>query len=212
MPKESLDAAGTVAMLVAAADAVIAAEPELTDADRRLGDGDHGLGMQRGMGAAKEKLAAGGIATPGQAFTAVGTAMMTSMGGASGAVFGTLFRNGGKAVAGDTFDAGALATFLRAGLDGVVARGGAKPGDKTMVDALAPAAEAARAAADEGQPLHAAAAAAANAAESGRDASASMVATLGRARTLGERSVGHPDAGACSVAIILRATSQFLAS
>ncbi len=210
MANNELDAAGVVAMLTAAAEAIIAAEPELTDADRNLGDGDHGIGMSRGMTAAREKLAAGGIDSVEKAFTSVGMAMMSSMGGASGAVFGTFFRAGGKALAGrGALDGAGLADFVKAGTEGVMTRGGAKPGDKTMVDALAPAAEAAVAA--KGKPLGEALADVAAAAAAGRDASEGMVATMGRAKTLGEKSVGHPDAGACSVAIIFRAMADHAA-
>ena len=96
MAKETLDTEGVRQMMLAVADAIIAAEPELTDADRNLGDGDHGLGMQRGLTAAKEKLEEGGFAGIDKVISAVGMAMMTSMGGASGAIFGTMFRNGGR--------------------------------------------------------------------------------------------------------------------
>ncbi len=211
MPRESLDTAGVVEMLKAAASAIIAAEPELTDADRKLGDGDHGVGMERGMTAVIEKLDAGGIPTVDKAFMAVGMAMMSSMGGASGAVFGTLFRSGGKAIGGnETLDAAGFAEFVSAGTEAVMSRGGAKPGDKTMVDALAPAAEKAREL--SGAPLGEAIAAVAQAAADGRDASEAMVATMGRAKTLGEKSVGHPDAGACSVAIIFKAMADYVAA
>jgi dihydroxyacetone kinase-like protein len=211
MASANLDTAGVVEMLKAVAAAIIAAEPELSDADRKLGDGDHGIGMQRGMTAVTEKLEAGGIEAIDKAFSAVGMAMMSSMGGASGALFGTLFRNGGKALAGrESFDAAALAEFIEAGSEGVTSRGGAKPGDKTMVDALAPAAQRARQVVDK--PLAEALDAVAEAAEAGRDASKALVATMGRAKTLGERSVGHPDAGACSVAVIFRAMSDFVDS
>jgi dihydroxyacetone kinase-like protein len=135
---------------------------------------------------------------------------MSSMGGASGAVFGTLFRNGGKALKGNTtFDAAGLADFLKEGTDGVMSRGGAKPGDKTMVDALDPARVAAEA--SVGATLAEALAATAAAAEAGREASKAMIATMGRAKTLGESSIGHPDAGACSVAIIFRTMATFAA-
>ena len=208
MAKSELNVEEVVAMLGKAADAIIAAEPELTDADRNLGDGDHGLGMKRGMEAVKAKLAEGGIESVDKAFMSMGMAMMSSMGGASGAVFGTLFRNGGKALKGrESFDAAGLSEFLKAGCEGVMSRGGAKPGDKTMVDALHPAAE--KAAEFAARPLCEALAAVAGAAEAGRDASRDMIATMGRAKTLGQASVGHPDAGACSVAIILRAMAEF---
>ena len=211
MAKSSLDTEGAVQMLIAVAEAIIAAEPELTDADRNLGDGDHGIGMQRGMTAVKEKLSASGIESIDKAFSATGMAMMSSMGGASGAVFGTFFRNGGKALAGrECFDAESAATFIAAGTEGVMTRGGAKPGDKTMVDALEPAAQKAKELADK--PLSEALQGIADAAAAGRDASKDMVATMGRAKTLGEKSIGHPDAGACSVAIIFRAMADFVDS
>lgn len=212
MSRTSLDSAEVKTMLLAVADAVIAAEPALSEADRNLGDGDHGLGMQRGFQAVQAKLASMDAAEGiDKLLSATGMAMMSSMGGASGAIFGTLFRDGGKALAGRTeFDGAALAVFLRAACDGVMARGKAKPGDKTMVDALHPAAEKAGEVAGLG--IGEALAAVAGAAEAGRDLSSGMVATLGRARTLGEASVGHPDAGACSVAVIFRAMSDFAAS
>lgn len=212
MSRTSLDSAEVKTMLLAIADAVIAAEPALSEADRNLGDGDHGLGMQRGFQAVQAKLASMDAAEGiDKLLSATGMAMMSSMGGASGAIFGTLFRDGGKALAGRTeFDGAALAVFLRAACDGVMARGKAKPGDKTMVDALHPAAEKAGEVAGLG--IGEALAAVAGAAEAGRDLSSGMVATLGRARTLGEASVGHPDAGACSVAVIFRAMSDFAAS
>ena len=209
MAKEALTINEVVTMMVRVADAIIDAEPELTDADRNLGDGDHGLGMQRGMNAVKEKLADGGFESIDEVIKTVGMSMMSSMGGASGAVFGTLFRAGGKALSQhDKLDAAAFADFLRAAADGVMARGGAKPGDKTMVDALEPAA--AKAADQNTATLPESATAAAEAAAAGREASKDMIATMGRAKTLGEKSIGFPDAGACSVAIILRAMADYI--
>ena len=197
-------------MLLLTADRVIAAEPELSAADRALGDGDHGLGMQRGMKAVQAKLAELPDETSiEQLFTGAGMAMLSSMGGASGALFGTLFRAGGKAVGDrESLDGSGLADFFQAALEGVQTRGKAKPGDKTMIDALAPAAGAATEQAGAG--VAAVAAAAAKAAAEGRDASKDMVATMGRAKTLGQGSVGHPDAGACSVAIICQAFADFI--
>ena len=212
-PLESISPEQTRAMLLLVADRIIAAEPELSEADRRLGDGDHGIGMQRGMEAAKLKLAeTPGDATVGDLFGAAGMAMMSSMGGASGVVFGSLFRAGTKALkdAAEGFDSAGLAALLQAATETIMKRGGAKPGDKTMLDALVPAA--ATAAGLTELPISAALDQAAAAAEKGRDDSCAMVATMGRAKTLGERSVGHPDAGACSVAIILRSMADFAAS
>ena len=195
-------------MLLKVADAIIAAEPMLSQADRDLGDGDHGLGMARGMEAVKEQLDKLDPGTVEQVFVTTGTAMMSSMGGASGALFGTLFRAGGKALAGrPALESEGLAVFLQAALDGVMKRGGAKPGDKTMIDALAPAAE--EAGKVIGKPLPEALAAVAAAAEAGKDASKAMVAQFGRAKTLGDACIGFPDAGACSITIILATMRDF---
>ena len=197
-------------MLLKVADAIIAAEPMLSQADRDLGDGDHGLGMARGMEAVKEQLDKLDPGTVEQVFVTTGTAMMSSMGGASGALFGTLFRAGGKALAGrPALESEGLAVFLQAALDGVMKRGGAKPGDKTMIDALAPAAE--EAGKVIGKPLPEALAAVAAAAEAGKDASKAMVAQFGRAKTLGDACIGFPDAGACSITIIIATMRDFAA-
>lgn len=209
MPKATLTKDEVKAMLLLACDRIIAAEPALSEADRNLGDGDHGLGMERGMNAAKEKLNAGEVESIEKAFSSVGMAMMSSMGGASGAIFGTYFRNGGKALAGkDVLDAAGLAAFLQAGVDGVKQRGGASVGDKTVVDAMQPAAE--KAATVTGEDLPAAIAAVAAAANEGLEASKAMVAKFGRAKTLGEACIGFPDAGALSVTIIIGAMKDYI--
>lgn len=195
-------------MMLQVADAIIVAEPKLSQADRDLGDGDHGLGMKRGMEAVKAQLEPMEPTSPEQVLVATGTAMMTSMGGASGAIFGTVYRAGGKAIAGRaTLDSEGLALFLQAALEGVMKRGGAKPGDKTMIDALAPAAEKAKEV--TGQPVADALAAAADAAEAGKEASKDMIAQFGRAKTLGEACLGFPDAGALSVTIMLQTMAAF---
>jgi phosphoenolpyruvate---glycerone phosphotransferase subunit DhaL len=209
MSKANLTLDEVVAMLDRVADKIIASEPELSEADRNIGDGDHGLGMQRGLTAAKEKLAEGGFPSIDKAFMAVGTAMMSSMGGASGAIFGTLFRAGGKALKGqEVFDSAGLATFLQAAVQGVQDRGKAEVGDKTVVDAMVPAAEKAKGT-SEGN-LTEALAAAADAAEGGKEASKDMVAKFGRAKTLGDGAVGHPDAGALSFTIIMQAMRDYV--
>lgn len=209
MGKASLSVNEVRDMMLAAADQIIASEPILTDADRALGDGDHGVGMERGMTAVKEALSGKEFPSTGKVFVAVGTAMMSSMGGASGAIFGILFRSGGKAVGeAPEFTGVELASLLREGTDQVMTKG-AKPGDKTMVDALFPAAE--KAGEVSALPVDEALVAVAAAAAAGRDASENMIATMGRAKTLGENSLGKPDAGAVSVAIILAAMSDFVA-
>lgn len=211
MSKEQLTPAETKTMMLQVADAIIEAEPILTDADRALGDGDHGVGMERGMNAVKEKLEASEYESVGKVFMDFGMAMMSSMGGASGAVFGTLFRAGGKSIKdSSTFGSEELANLITSGTESVMERGGAKPGDKTMVDALDPAGTAAKSATE--QSLVDAMKATAAAGEAGRDASEAMIATMGRAKTLGEKSIGHPDAGAVSVAIMLNTMNDFIAS
>lgn len=196
-------------MMLQVADAIIASEPMLSQADRDLGDGDHGLGMKRGMEAVKAQLEKLEPASVEQVFVTTGTAMMTSMGGASGAIFGTVYRAGGKALAGrPAFDSEGLALLLEAALEGVMKRGGAKPGDKTMIDAVAPAAAKAResAALPLTEALHAVAAAA----EAGKEASKGMIAQFGRAKTLGEACLGFPDAGACSVVVMLNTMRDYV--
>jgi dihydroxyacetone kinase-like protein len=208
MCKSSLSINEVRDMMLAVADKVIQAEPVLTDADRALGDGDHGIGMERGMNAVKEALTDVGFASVGKVFAAVGTAMMSSMGGASGALFGTFFKTAGKAVGeAQSLTSQEFALAFQEGTRAVMTRGEAKPGDKTMVDALFPAAE--KAAEFSGHPLGEALCAVAGAASAGCDASEGMIATRGRSKTLGRISVGKPDAGAISVSIIVSAMRDY---
>ena len=201
---QSLDGASVRAMMESVARHIIANADMLGDADRAIGDGDHGIGMRRGFEGALEALATQNPQTPEQVMKSVGTAIMAKTGGAAGAVFGTLFRAGSKALEGQqTLDAKGFANFLEVALDAVVKRGGVVPGQKTMVDALAPAAAAAKSAASDS--LVAALNAAAAAAQGGVEATKSMVATTGKARSLGERSLGFVDPGAVSISLILNA-------
>jgi len=209
MGKENLDLSDTIEMVKQVALSIIDSEPLLTDADRNLGDGDHGLGMERGMKAVIEKIESSSFNQISDVFKSAGMAMMSSMGGASGALFGTLFRNGGKALDGkETLNSEGLKSFLNAANEGVKSRGGASPGDKTMIDALEPAAQ--KASENISLPLYELISLVSKAADKGKEESKDMIATMGRAKTLGERSLGHPDAGACSVAIILKSMSEFI--
>ena len=209
MGKENLDLSDTIEMVKQVAISIIDSEPLLTDADRNLGDGDHGLGMERGMKAVIEKIESSSFDQISDVFKSAGIAMMSSMGGASGALFGTLFRNGGKALDGkETLNSEGLKSFLNAANEGVKSRGGASPGDKTMIDALEPAAQ--KASENISLPLYELISLVSQAADKGKEESKDMIATMGRAKTLGERSLGHPDAGACSVAIILKSMSEFI--
>lgn len=183
---------------------VIANADILSEADRAIGDGDHGVGMRRGFEAALEALTTQNPQTPEQVMKCVGTAIMAKTGGAAGAVFGTLFCSGAKTLEGkDRLDAAGLAAFLASALEAVVKRGGVVKGQKTMVDALAPAVAAAQAAA--GASLAESLAAVASAAQLGVEATKGMVATTGKARSLGERSLGFVDPGAVSISFIFNA-------
>ena len=136
---------------------------------------------------------------------------MARTGGAAGAVFGTFFTAGSAALADcDALDGAHFAKFLQLGLEGVEKRGGAGEGQKTMIDALAPAARAAASVRQE--PLPVVVGVAADAATAGVEATKDMIATTGKARTLGERSLGHPDPGALSMSLILEAMRDFVAS
>ena len=186
--------------------AIVDAKEELSEADRETGDGDHGSGMARGFSAARDAVLAADLKTAGDAFRAVGMAVLSTSGGASGAVFGTMFRAPLKALTGDVLDGEGYATALEVAAQQVEARGKAARGDKTMLDALIPAAEAARAVA--GEDLSVVARAAADAAEEGSVATKSMIASIGKAKSLGERSLGYRDPGSISVAIMLKSIAD----
>ncbi|MEO3992395.1 dihydroxyacetone kinase subunit DhaL [Pseudocitrobacter cyperus] len=199
------------ACLLYVAEGMIASEPRLTALDQVIGDGDHGIGIKRGFTALRTLLLSADFSPVdiGDCLLQSGTRLMTSMGGASGAIFGTLFRAGGKALAGrDEFDAPTLAAWLESGMQAIHQRGGAKPGDKTMVDALAAAT--ARAHADVALTLAQALAHSAQAAMAGAEETSTMVARFGRAKNLGERAIGHCDPGAVSMALIVQFMSEFV--
>jgi dihydroxyacetone kinase-like protein len=178
----------------------------LTELDAAIGDADHGSNLDRGMKAAVAALDELGPSPAGPLFTKVGMTLVSTVGGASGPLFGTLFLRMGTSL-GDTESVTdeQVAAALRAGLEGVEARGKAQPGDKTMYDALAPAVDALEQAVGEGAALGDALGRARDAAAEGRDATIPMLARKGRASYLGERSVGHQDPGATSIALLLEA-------
>lgn len=184
-------------------DAVTEKREWLTELDSAIGDADHGANMSRGMAAVREKLGAGAPTTADELLKSVGMTLVSSVGGASGPLYGTFFlRMGMAAGAVSELDAAAFAAALRAGLEGIVARGKAEAGDKTMFDAMAPAVDALDAAISGGDGLAAATRTAADAAAAGRDTTEPLVARKGRASYLGERSAGHLDPGAASTAIL----------
>jgi dihydroxyacetone kinase-like protein len=181
----------------------------LCELDGAIGDGDHGTSMAMGFRLAADRLTSGEFADVGALFHATGTALVGSVGGVTGIVFGTFFLNAGKAAEGRTETGTAdLAEMFGAGLQAVQLRGKAKPGDKTMVDALAPAADALRAAESEGIEPGEALRLAGEAAREGMERTRAMQANVGRARYQGARAVGHVDPGAASVALIMQALAK----
>ncbi|MDN4595867.1 dihydroxyacetone kinase subunit DhaL [Leifsonia virtsii] len=195
--------------IVAAAASIGEHKQELNTLDREIGDGDHGENMDRGLKAsvaALEKLP--DDATPNAALRSVAMTLISTVGGASGPLYGTAFLKAAEPVGdAEAIDETTLVAALRAGRDGIVSRGKAEPGDKTMVDAWTPAVDAAAAAQESGASAAGILAAAAEAAEKGSDATIPLVARKGRASYLGERSAGHRDPGAQSTALLLRAAA-----
>jgi len=185
----------------------------LTGLDAAIGDGDHGINMDRGFQTVLVKLAPVRDKDAGTLLKTTGMALVGSVGGAGGPLYGTFFLRAGAALDGkaEVSDKD-LVGAVEAGLKGVVERGKANRNDKTMVDALAPAIERARQYVDEGAPLEEALAAAADAAEEGMKATIPLKALKGRASYLGDRSIGHQDPGATSSYLMLRALSDSLAS
>jgi len=190
----------------------------LTALDRSIGDGDHGINMDRGFAAIVTMLdeteapAAAGLNDAEASATLLRTAgkrLISTVGGASGPLYGTAFLRAAGAIAADNGrPVDAIVAALEAAAGGVASLGKAAPGEKTMLDALVPAAQAARAAVDSGADLATVATTAGDAAEAGARATIPMVATKGRASYLGERSVGHQDPGATSSALLLRALAD----
>ena len=181
----------------------------LTDLDAAIGDADHGINIARGFGAVVQKLAAQPGQPLGALFKTAGMTLMSTVGGASGMLYGNFFLKA-AGVAGDrqTLTDAELLAVLEAGRDGIVQRGRAEPGDKTMIDAWTSALTALRTGLETGQPLAAALNACAVAAEAGMRATIPLQARKGRASYLGERSIGHQDPGATSTHLILRALAD----
>ncbi|WP_218010813.1 dihydroxyacetone kinase subunit DhaL [Herbidospora mongoliensis] len=182
--------------IAAVTDRVRAERDHLTDLDRAIGDADHGSNLDRGFTAVEEALAATPPATPADVLVTTGTTLIRKVGGASGPLYGTMFRTLGRSI-GDAPDvtADALADAFSDALAAIAKLGSAAEGDKTMIDALAPAVPAMRTSFD----------AAAQAALDGAEATTNLRARKGRASYLGERSVGHQDPGATSMALMIDA-------
>jgi dihydroxyacetone kinase-like protein len=189
------------------ADVVSEHRMELVRLDTAIGDGDHGTNLDRGMKKAVEKLDSTEGGDIGADLKAVGMALVSSVGGAAGPLYGTLFLQMGSTAAGkDELDLDGWTAAVEAGVTGVKARGKAEPGDKTMIDAWLPALAALREGGDLGEALERSAAAA----EEGMKATTPLEARRGRASYLGPRSVGHQDPGATSSYLLLRAAADTL--
>jgi dihydroxyacetone kinase-like protein len=208
---ESAVRAETITIWLSGAEDDIKAQSDyLTQLDAAIGDGDHGINMSRGFDAVGKALAGQGDGVaPGQLLIVAGKTLVSTVGGASGPLWGSALRRAGRAL-GDaqTFDGELLAAALDSAVDGVVELGAAARGDKTMIDALAPAVQRLHEGLDRGEALATALEAATAAAQAGAEATVPMRARKGRASYLGERSIGHQDPGATSVAIILAALSR----
>ena len=202
--------AATITSWMREIDASVRAEKDhLVQLDAAIGDGDHGTNMNRGFDAVVQALGADNGSPPGRLLIIAGRTLVSTVGGASGPLWGSALRAGGR-VLGDqtTFDGSQLAEVLAAALASVKDLGTASLGDKTMVDALEPAVDTLRTRIADGEPVAQAVDAAAAAAEAGMRATIPLQARKGRASYLGERSVGHQDPGATSTALILRALQR----
>lgn len=207
---KTLNVEQTQEMIEHVCDAIIESKPYLTEVDSKIGDGDHGIGMAGGMQKAKEELRLKKPFTDiNGIFKTTGMAMLNSMGGASGVIFGSMFLGGIKGKESITaLSSSVLAELMRGSLTAIMQRGKAQVGDKTMVDALAPAVEALEE--SRGEDLETALEKAVQAAEWGVEETKKYVAKFGRAKSLMERAVGYQDAGATSVSIIFRAMYEYV--
>jgi dihydroxyacetone kinase-like protein len=184
----------------------------LTQLDSAIGDADHGINMDRGFRSVRDKFPAMASMDIATQLKTVGTTLVSTVGGASGPLYGTAFLRAASAVSGkQELTAADVVVMLEAFLGGIVTRGKAQTGEKTMVDALAPAVNAAKQAANDGASLAEVTARASSAAEEGMKATIPLLATKGRASYLGERSIGHQDPGATSSWLILRSLAEVCA-
>ena len=206
----SLSVADAAAWISECARVFAANRNYLTALDAAIGDGDHGVNMDRGFAAAVERLPeAAATGDVGELLRGVGMTLLSTVGGASGPLYGTFFvRLGGACRGKADLSLGEWVAAFDAGVEGIRFRGRAEPGDKTMVDALLPARDALRAAVKEGAELPQALAAAAAAAGEGMRATTPLVARKGRASYLGERSAGNQDPGATSAYLLLKAAAD----
>ena len=205
---DSITVSSLRAFLTRLADLVAENAAHLTELDAAIGDADHGANLKRGFAAVADAIDGAEFATTDELMKKVGMTLVSSVGGASGPLYGTFFLRLGTAVPGEAeLSAEQFAQAFAAGVQGVAERGKAEAGDKTMLDALKPAAEAITAGAST-KPLPQVLADALTAAEQGRDSVTDSVAKKGRASYVGERAIGHVDPGAESAVLLVQALSE----
>jgi phosphoenolpyruvate---glycerone phosphotransferase subunit DhaL len=204
-----VDRDNVIAWIKAVAAMIAENSAYLTQLDSDIGDADHGANMDRGFKAVINKLPDMNDKDIGTIFKTVGMTLISTVGGAGGPLYGTWFLQAGLKTAGKMeLSLANWAEALEASLNGIVMRGKAEPGDKTMVDALTPAVKALKQAVQENQPLNVALELSAEAAKKGMEATIPLVARKGRASYLGERSAGHQDPGATSSYLILKVAAE----
>lgn len=195
--------AGAGEIVVSLAERIIENRAYLSEIDGKIGDGDHGVNMAKGFGLAAERLKGKDVSLA-EGLETLGTVLLTEIGGSMGPLYGVMFNEFAEKLEGvDNIDTVAFSTMLHAGLDGIQSIGSAKLGDKTLLDSLIPAVSAFDDANAQNLSFAESLDAMAAAAEAGRDSTIDLVAKIGRASRLGERSLGVLDAGATSCALIL---------
>jgi dihydroxyacetone kinase-like protein len=209
MTKDQLTIIQTLEMFLFVAKRMVDSKDILTEADKKIGDGDHGVNMARGFQAVIKKLAEKSFTKIGDLLNDIGMCLLNSVGGAAGAIFGTFFRGGAKNLMQETvFNSRTLSIMLSDALEAIKQRGKAKLGDKTMVDALEPAVMISKETISLS--LSDALSLIIKEAEKGVEKTKEMVATIGKAKTLGERSLGFSDPGAISTSMILRYMLEYI--
>jgi dihydroxyacetone kinase phosphoprotein-dependent L subunit len=208
---EKLNVVQVKSMLLYVAEKIIECKPYLTEVDSKIGDGDHGIGMETGFLKVKELLLVKEFKSINEIFRESGMAMLNSMGGASGVIFSSIFLGGIKGAADNMQEITAtdFADIMSKSLSVIKQRGKAEPGDKTMVDAFEPACRAMKEYAGEGADFLAMLTEAEKAAKDGMEATKDYVAKFGRAKSLMERAVGYQDAGATSVYLMFSAMREW---
>jgi dihydroxyacetone kinase phosphoprotein-dependent L subunit len=206
----SLSANQVKKMFLYVGEKVVESKPFLTKIDSAIGDGDHGIGMSVGFTKAEENLNANDFVNVNDVFKTIGMSMISSMGGASGIIFGTMFVGGIKGLdPKENLDLPLLAEIFEKALEAIKTRGKAELGDKTMIDAFQPAVEALKSSVIANESFLEGLQKAESAALDGVEASKGYIAKFGRAKSLGERAIGHQDAGATTVSIIFKSMKEW---